>query len=65
MNAVDEVLDATKSKQAASRHNGKKGSTHDLWHELNVLVEDYLEKITIHSLVETDNSPYIKVKEIN
>ena len=39
--------------------------THDLWHELNVIVEDYLEKITIESLVENTDSPYIKVKEIN
>ena len=46
-------------------HNGKKCSTHDLWHELNIVVEEYLEKITIESLVETNNSPYIKVKEIN
>ena len=65
MNAVDEVLDATKCNGTSACHNGKKCSTHDLWHELNVLVEDYLEKITIHSLVETDNSPYIKVKEVN
>ena len=28
-------------------------------------VENYLDKITIHSLVENDNSPYIRVKEIN
>ena len=46
-------------------HNGKKCSTHDLWHELNNIVEDYLEKITINSLVETYDSPYIKFKEIN
>ncbi len=43
----------------------QKCSTHDLWHELNILVEDYLEKITIESLVETNNSLYIEVKEIN
>jgi len=65
MHAVDEVLDARKCNGTSSCHNGKKCSTHDLWHELNTVVEDYLEKITIESLVETNNSPYIKVKEIN
>ena len=65
MHAVDEVLDATKCSGTSACHNGKKCSTHDLWHELNIVVEDYLEKITIENLVETNNSPYIKVKEIN
>ena len=65
MNAVDEVLDATKCNGTSNCHNGKKCSTHDLWHELNKIVEDYLEKITINSLVETYDSPYIKFKEIN
>ena len=65
MHAVDEVLDATKCNGTSACHNGKKCRTHDLWHELNILVEDYLEKITIDSLVESSNSPYINVKEIN
>ena len=65
MLAVDEVLDATKCNGTSACHNGKKCSTHDLWHELNNIVEDYLEKITINSLVESNDSPYIKVKEIN
>tara|TARA_X000000368_G_scaffold134713_1_gene105707 strand:- start:6953 stop:7387 length:435 start_codon:yes stop_codon:yes gene_type:complete len=65
MHAVDEVLDATKCNGTSACHNGKKCSTHDLWHELNNIVEDYLEKITIYSLVESYDSPYINVKEIN
>ena len=65
MHAVDEVLDATKCNGTSACHNGKKCITHDLWHELNVIVEDYLEKITIESLVENTDSPYIKYKEIN
>ena len=65
MHAVDEVLDATKCNGTSTCNNGKKCSTHDLWHDLNILVEDYLEKITIESLVESNNSPYIKVNEIN
>jgi len=65
MNAVDEILDATKCNGTSACHNGKKCSTHDLWHELNNIVEDYLEKITINSLVESYKHPYINVKEIN
>ena len=65
MSAVDEILDATKCNGTSACHNGKKCSTHDLWHELNNIVEDYLEKITINSLVESYKHPYINVKEIN
>ena len=65
MLAVDEVLDATKCNGTSACQNGKKCSTHDLWHELNNIVEDYLEKITINSLVESYDSPYINIKEIN
>ena len=65
MHAVDEVIDATKCNGTSACHNGKKCSTHDLWHELNVLVDDYLDKITINNLVETNKSPNIRVREIN
>ena len=63
--AVDEVLDATKCNGTSTCNNGKKCSTHDLWHDLNILVEDYLEKITINNLVESTNSPYISYRELN
>ena len=65
MHAVDEVLDATKCNGTSACHKGKKCSTHDLWHDLNILVENYLDKITINSLVESTASPYIKLREIN
>ena len=65
MHAVYEVIDATKCNGISACHNGKKCSTHDLWHELNVLVDDYLDKITINNLVETNKSPNIRVREIN
>ena len=65
MHAVDEVLDATKCNGTSACHKGKKCSTHDLWHDLNILVENYLDKITINSLVESSASPYIKLREIN
>lgn len=65
MHAVDEVIDATKCNGTSACHNGKKCSTHDLWHELNVLVDDYLDKITINNLVETNKSLNIRIREIN
>jgi len=65
MHAVDEVLDATKCNGTSTCNNGKKCSTHDLWHDLNILVEDYLEKITINNLVESTNSPNISYRELN
>ena len=65
MHAVDEILDATKCNGTSACHNGKKCSMHDLWHELNILVDDYLDKITINNLVETNKSPNIRVREIN
>ena len=65
MFAVDEVLDATKCNGTSTCNNGKKCSTHDLWHDLNILVEDYLEKITINNLVESTDSPYIRYRELN
>ena len=64
MHAVDEVLDATKCNGTSACHNGKKCSTHDLWHDLNIVVENYLEKITINNLVESSDSPYIRYREI-
>ena len=63
--SIMQVIDATKCNGTSSCQNGKKCVTHDLWHDLNIIVEDYLDKITIESLVETNTSPYIKVKEIN
>ena len=65
IHAVYEILDATKCNGTSSCHNGKKCNSHDLWDQLNNIVEGYLEKITINSLVESNKCPYIKVKEIN
>ena len=65
MHAVDEILDATKCNGTSAWNKGKKCSTHDLWHDLNILVENYLDKITINSLVESNEGPYIKLREIN
>ena len=42
----------------------KKCKTHNLWNDLNDLVDNYLTKITLSSLVNSVDSPYIKLKEI-
>ena len=64
MNAVEEDLDATSCSGMNTCNDGKKCNTHNLWHELNDVVNNYLSNITIKTLVETNNSPYIKLKEI-
>jgi len=65
MNAVEEDLDATKCKGSSNCNHGKKCKTHNLWHELNEVVDNYLSKITINKLVESNDSPYISLREIS
>ena len=65
MNAVEEDLDATNCNGLHSCNDGKKCNTHNLWQELNQVVDNYLSKITINKLVESNNSPYIEIREIN
>ena len=65
MNAVDEDMDATSCNGNSTCHHGKKCNTHNLWHELNQVVDNYLSKITINKLVESNDSPYISLREIN
>ena len=64
MNAVEEDLDATCCSGMSTCNDGKKCNTHNLWHELNDVVNNYLSNITINTLVETNNDPYISLKEI-
>ncbi|MDA0775375.1 MAG: Rrf2 family transcriptional regulator [Proteobacteria bacterium] len=64
MNAVEEDLDATSCNGLSTCKDGKKCNTHNLWHELNIVVNNYLSKITINSLVESNKNPYIKIREI-
>ena len=65
MNAVEEDMDATSCNGNSTCHHGKKCNTHNLWHELNQVVDNYLSKITINKLVESNNSHYISLREIN
>jgi Rrf2 family iron-sulfur cluster assembly transcriptional regulator len=65
MNAVEEDMDATSCNGLSTCRDGKKCNTHNLWQELNQVVDNYLSKITINKLVESNNSPYIDIREIN
>ena len=65
MNAVEEDLDATNCNGSSNCNLGKKCKTHNLWHELNEVVDNYLSKITINKLVESNDSPYISLREIS
>ena len=65
MNAVEEDMDATSCNGLSTCKDGKKCNTHNLWQELNQVVDNYLSKITINKLVESNNSPYIEIREIN
>jgi Rrf2 family iron-sulfur cluster assembly transcriptional regulator len=64
MNAVDEDLDATNCHGSHTCQNGRECKTHNLWNDLNNLVDNYLTTITLSSLVNSADSPYIKFKEI-
>ena len=65
MNAVEEDMDATSCNGLSTCRDGKKCNTHNLWQELNQVVDNYLSKITINKLVDSSNSPYIEIREIN
>ena len=64
MNAVDESLDATSCKGKSSCNEGLKCNSHNLWQDLNILVDNYLSKISILNLAKAKPSPHIQVTEI-
>jgi len=64
MDAVDENLDATSCHGTHSCNDGKQCKTHNLWNNLNNLVDDYLTKITISNLVKANDQTYIQTREI-
>ena len=63
MDAVDEDLDATSCNGSSSCHHGKKCNAHNLWCELNEVVDSFLSNVTISHLIQNENS-HIQVKEI-
>jgi Rrf2 family iron-sulfur cluster assembly transcriptional regulator len=64
MNAVDEDLDATNCHGSHTCQDGRECKTHNLWNDLNNLVDNYLTTITLSNLVNSPDNQYIKFKEI-
>lgn len=54
--AVDEPLDATNCQGRANCDNDHRCMTHDLWAGLNRHMVDYLDSVTLASLVEQQSS---------
>jgi Rrf2 family transcriptional regulator, iron-sulfur cluster assembly transcription factor len=50
--AVDEPLDATQCGGKENCDNDQRCMTHDLWSNLNRVMVDYLDSVTLHDLVE-------------
>ena len=65
MEAVEEDLDATHCSGKRTCIAGKRCSSHELWNDLNEVVQDYLSRIYIFDLVDSPINTNIDTKEIN
>jgi Rrf2 family iron-sulfur cluster assembly transcriptional regulator len=50
--AVDEPLDATQCRGKENCNDDQRCMTHDLWANLNRVMVDYLDSVTLQQLVE-------------
>jgi Rrf2 family transcriptional regulator, iron-sulfur cluster assembly transcription factor len=64
MHAVEENLDSTNCAGTATCHAGKRCNSHQLWDDLNNVVDGFLSDISITELVESAERPNIYLKEI-
>jgi len=64
MHAVEENLDSTNCAGTATCHAGKRCNSHQLWDDLNNVVDKFLSDISITELVESSKRPNIYLKEI-
>ena len=64
MHAVEENLDSTNCAGTATCHAGKRCNSHQLWDDLNNVVDNFLSDISITELVESSKRPNIYLKEI-
>ena len=65
MEAVEEDLDATHCSGKRTCISGKRCTSHELWNDLNEVVQDYLSRIYIFDLVDSPINTNIDTKEIN
>ena len=59
--AVDEPLDATQCGGKQNCHDEHRCMTHDLWTNLNRRMYDYLDSVTVASLVEQQHAREAKI----
>ena len=64
MHAVEENLDSTNCAGTSTCHAGKRCNSHQLWDDLNNVVDGFLSGISITELVESTERPNIHLKEI-
>ena len=64
MHAVEENLDSTNCAGTATCHAGKRCNSHQLWDDLNNVVDSFLRDISIAELAESPKQPQIKLIEI-
>jgi len=55
--AVDEPLDATQCGGKQNCHDEQRCMTHDLWANLNKLMYEYLDSVTLRALVNQEIEP--------
>ena len=61
--SVDEPMDATKCGGAQNCHgDGKPCMTHDLWTTLNERIRDYLDSVTLQSMVDEQLAKGIEIE---
>ena len=63
--AVDEPLDATQCGGKQNCHDEHRCMTHDLWTNLNRRMYDYLDSVTLASLVERQHAREAKIAILN
>lgn len=52
IHAVDEKLDARKCGGKANCQGGSKCLSHELWNDLSEMIDDFLDKVTLDSLLQ-------------
>ena len=61
--SVDEPMDATKCGGAQNCHgDGKPCMTHDLWTTLNDRIREYLDSVTLHSMMDEQMAKGIEIE---
>ena len=63
VSAVGEGVDATRCAGKADCHEGHMCLTHDLWVDLSAQIDDFLQSISLHSLVAQVQGEYQEQKK--